>query len=74
MPGAPRPHASPSGPSARDRSSGIGADNGRQERARSGRRKGSLIISWSKTPAAVAGHYLNGLFDVARRSPNTDAP
>ena len=70
MPGAPRSHASPSDPSARDRSSGIGADNGRQR----GAPKGSLIISWSKTPAAVASHYLNGLFDVARRSPNTDAP
>jgi hypothetical protein len=28
----------------------------------------------SKTPAALAGHRLNGLIDVARRRANADAP
>jgi hypothetical protein len=32
------------------------------KKGRSGRRKGSL--SWSKTPAALAGHYLNGLIEM----------
>ena len=31
------------------------------KKGRSGRRKGSL--NWSKTPAALAGHYLNGLIE-----------
>ena len=32
------------------------------KKGRSGRRKGSL--SWSKTPAALAGHHLNGLIEM----------
>ena len=32
------------------------------KKGRSGRRKGSL--SWSKTPAALAGHYLNGFIEM----------
>ena len=32
------------------------------KKGRSGRRKGSL--SWSKNPAALAGHYLNGLIEM----------
>jgi hypothetical protein len=32
------------------------------KKGRSGRRKGSL--SWSKTPAALAGHYLNGRIEM----------
>ena len=31
------------------------------KKGRSGRRKGSL--NWSKTPAALAGHYLNDLIE-----------